>query len=46
MAGVVIDVSGHKITDALVAAMLHQAFLLGAIYNWTCSAISRAVVRT
>jgi serine phosphatase RsbU (regulator of sigma subunit) len=34
MAGVVlIDVSGHKITDALVAAMLHQAFLLGAIYE-------------
>lgn len=32
MAGlVVLDVSGHRITDALVAAMLHQAFLLGAI---------------
>lgn len=27
------DVSGHQITDALVAAMLHQAFLLGAIYE-------------
>jgi serine phosphatase RsbU (regulator of sigma subunit) len=26
-------VSGHRITDALVAAMLHQAFLLGAIYE-------------
>ena len=24
----VIDVSGHRITDALLAAMLHQAFLL------------------
>ena len=34
MAGVaVLDVSGHKITDALLAAMLHQAFLLGAIYE-------------
>jgi serine phosphatase RsbU (regulator of sigma subunit) len=29
----VLDVSGHRITDALVAAMLHQAFLLGAIYE-------------
>ncbi len=29
----VIDVSGHQITDALLAAMLHQAFLLGAIYE-------------
>jgi serine phosphatase RsbU (regulator of sigma subunit) len=29
----VIDVSGHKVTDALLAAMLHQAFLLGAIYE-------------
>jgi serine phosphatase RsbU (regulator of sigma subunit) len=27
------DVSGHQITDALLAAMLHQAFLLGAIYE-------------
>jgi serine phosphatase RsbU (regulator of sigma subunit) len=34
MAGVVlIDVSGHRATDALLAAMLHQAFLLGAIYE-------------
>jgi len=34
MAGIVlIDVSGHRITDALLAAMLHQAFLLGAIYE-------------
>ena len=34
MAGVVlIDVSGHRVTDALLAAMLHQAFLLGAIYE-------------
>lgn len=30
---VLIDVSGHRITDALVAAMLHQAFLLGALYE-------------
>ena len=29
----VADVSGHLITDALLAAMLHQAFLLGAIYE-------------
>jgi serine phosphatase RsbU (regulator of sigma subunit) len=29
----VIDVSGHKVTDALLAAMLHQAFLLGSIYE-------------
>jgi serine phosphatase RsbU (regulator of sigma subunit) len=28
-----IDVSGHHATDALMAAMLHQAFLLGAIYE-------------
>jgi serine phosphatase RsbU (regulator of sigma subunit) len=28
-----IDVSGHRITDALLAAMLHQALLLGAIYE-------------
>ena len=34
MAGIaVIDVSGHRITDALLAAMLHQAFLLGSIYE-------------
>lgn len=29
----VADVSGHRITDALMSAMLHQAFLLGAIYE-------------
>ena len=29
----VVDVSGHQVTDALLAAMLHQAFLLGAIYE-------------
>jgi serine phosphatase RsbU (regulator of sigma subunit) len=29
----VADVSGHRMTDALVAAMLHQAFLLGAHYE-------------
>lgn len=28
-----IDVSGHQATDALLAAMLHQAFLLGSIYE-------------
>ncbi len=34
MAGIaVLDVSGHRVTDAFVAAMLHQAFLLGAIYE-------------
>jgi len=27
------DVSGHRITDALLALMLHQAFLLGTIYE-------------
>jgi serine phosphatase RsbU (regulator of sigma subunit) len=30
---VLIDVSGHKVTDALLAAMLHQAFLLGSTYE-------------
>lgn len=33
-AGVLLaDVSGHRITDAVLAAMLHQAFLLGAVYE-------------
>jgi serine phosphatase RsbU (regulator of sigma subunit) len=33
-AGILIaDVSGHRITDALMAAMLHQAFLLGVRYE-------------
>lgn len=33
-AGIVLaDVSGHRITDALVSVMLHQAFLVGAIYE-------------
>jgi serine phosphatase RsbU (regulator of sigma subunit) len=27
------DVAGHRITDALIAAMLHQAFLVGAAYE-------------
>jgi serine phosphatase RsbU (regulator of sigma subunit) len=27
------DVSGHHVTDALLAAMLHQAFLLGSLYE-------------
>ena len=30
---VVMDVSGHQTTDALLAAMTHQAFLLGALYE-------------
>ena len=30
---VLLDAAGHKITDALLVAMLHQAFLLGAIYE-------------
>jgi serine phosphatase RsbU (regulator of sigma subunit) len=29
----VLDVSGHRLTDAFIAAMLHQAFLMGAIYE-------------
>lgn len=29
----VADVSGHSITDALVAAMLHQSFLTGVLYE-------------
>ena len=29
----VLDVSGHQMTDALLAAMMHQAFLLGALYE-------------
>src|SRR5438477_10108363 len=28
-----IDASGHRVTDALLAAMLHQAFLLGSLYE-------------
>src|SRR4051812_42306642 len=28
-----LDVSGHRVTDAFMAAMLHQAFLLGSIYE-------------
>ncbi len=27
------DVSGHQMTDALLAAMLHQAFLVGVLYE-------------
>ncbi len=27
------DVSGHQITDALLALMLHQSFLLGSVYE-------------
>jgi serine phosphatase RsbU (regulator of sigma subunit) len=34
MAGIaLLDVSGHRVTDALITAMLHQAFLLGALYE-------------
>lgn len=29
----VLDVAGHQMTDALLAAMIHQAFLLGALYE-------------
>jgi len=29
----VADVAGHSVTDALVAAMLHQAFLTGVLYE-------------
>lgn len=33
-AGILVaDVAGHRITDGLVAAMLHQAFLLGSYYE-------------
>ena len=28
-----IDVCGHQITDAMLAAMFHQAFLLGSLYE-------------
>src|SRR5437870_2754162 len=34
MAGIVLlDVSGHHLTDAILAAMLHQAFLVGSVYE-------------
>jgi serine phosphatase RsbU (regulator of sigma subunit) len=33
----VIDVAGHRVTDALLAAMLHQAFLLGVLYELEAS---------
>jgi serine phosphatase RsbU (regulator of sigma subunit) len=33
-AGILVaDVSGHRMTDAMIAAMLHQSFLLGAYYE-------------
>lgn len=33
-AGILIaDVAGHRATDAMIAAMLHQAFLLGTLYE-------------
>lgn len=28
-----VDVAGHRVTDALLAAMFHQAFLLGSLYE-------------
>jgi serine phosphatase RsbU (regulator of sigma subunit) len=28
-----LDVAGHQVTDAFLAAMLHQAFLLGSLYE-------------
>ena len=34
MAGiVVIDVSGHQTTDSMLSGMVHQAFLMGALYE-------------
>lgn len=30
---VLLDVSGHQATDAMIAAMMHQAFLLGSLYE-------------
>lgn len=30
---VLVDVAGHRMTDALLAAMFHQAFLIGALYE-------------
>jgi serine phosphatase RsbU (regulator of sigma subunit) len=32
-----VDVSGHRVTDALLAAMFHQAFLVGAAYELDAS---------
>jgi serine phosphatase RsbU (regulator of sigma subunit) len=33
-AGILVaDVSGHRMTDALIGAMLHQAFLVGVLYE-------------
>jgi serine phosphatase RsbU (regulator of sigma subunit) len=32
-----VDVSGHNVTDALLAAMFHQAFLVGAAYELDAS---------
>jgi serine phosphatase RsbU (regulator of sigma subunit) len=29
----ILDVAGHHVTDGMLAGMLHQAFLLGAIYE-------------
>jgi serine phosphatase RsbU (regulator of sigma subunit) len=36
-----VDVSGHRITDAVLAAMLHQSFLLGVVYELEiCGAVT------
>jgi len=33
-AGILVaDIAGHRVTDAVIAAMLHQCFLLGALYE-------------
>jgi serine phosphatase RsbU (regulator of sigma subunit) len=32
-----VDVSGHRVTDALLAAVFHQAFLVGAAYELDAS---------
>ena len=39
-----IDVAGHRMTDALLAAMLHQAFLVGAIYELDIIGRSQAML--
>ena len=37
-----VDVAGHRMTDALLTAMLHQAFLLGAAYELdSCGQITK-----
>jgi len=37
-----VDVAGHRMTDALLTAMFHQAFLLGAAYELdTCGQVTK-----